>query len=93
MAVLPENERDQIHRGIMRWWSRERELTPFLSPELRTAIAETDDWIEANQTAFNNALSEPFRSNASLAQKTLLFCAVAAMRVSPQFATRLFDLS
>jgi len=49
-------------------------------PDLKAAVDATDDWIEANQTSFNTALPQPFRSNATLAQKTFLFCYVAMRR-------------
>ena len=90
MATLPENERQQVHRGLMRYWSSLFEEMPYLSPELKAAVDATDDWIEANQAAYNAALPEPFRSNAALSQKTILLSAVASMRVSPEFARRLF---
>lgn len=48
--------------------------------ELRTAINNTDDWIETNQTAYNNALPVNVRNSLNLVQKTLLFCYVAMRR-------------
>lgn len=57
-------------------------LTGVTKPELRAAIDATDDWIEANQTSFNNALPQPFRGSATLTQKTFLFCYVAMRRAS-----------
>ena len=47
---------------------------------VRSAIGATDTWIADNQAAFNAALPEPFKSNATLEQKTLLFCHVAMKR-------------
>jgi hypothetical protein len=75
----------------MRWWSVQREALAGISKtELRTAVDATDAWIEANQASFNSALPVAFRSNATLAQKTLLLCAVAVMRVSLPLARALF---
>jgi len=48
--------------------------------DLRAAVDATDDWIESNQTSFNNALPQPFRGAASLVLKTLLFAYVAFRR-------------
>jgi len=58
--------------------------------DLRAAINSTDGWIEANQASFVAALPEPFASNSGAALKVLLFCAVAAMRVSVEFARSIF---
>jgi hypothetical protein len=48
--------------------------------ELRNAINATDDWIDTNQTSFNNALPVNVRNSLNLVQKTLLFCFVAMRR-------------
>lgn len=75
----------------MRYWSNLRELTGnFTKNDLKAAVDATDSWIDDNQTGYNNALPEPFKSEATQAQKTLLFCAVAAMRVGVDFARKLF---
>ena len=74
----------------MRYWSNLREtLGAFSKSELYDAVVATDQWIESAQASYNSALPEPFGTEATLAQKTLLFCCVAAMRVSPAFARRL----
>ena len=90
MALLTETERQQVWRGLMRYWSTQLEpLSSIEKAELRQAVDDTDQWIEDNQTSYNNALTLAVRDNATAAQKTLLFCAVAAMRVSPAFARAL----
>lgn len=48
--------------------------------DLRAAVNATDDWIEANQTSFNQALPVAARTGLSAAQKTMLFCWVAMRR-------------
>lgn len=57
-------------------------LTPWTltKPDLAAAINATDDWIDANQGSFNQALPQPSRNQLSLAQKTFLFCYVAMRR-------------
>jgi hypothetical protein len=71
----------------MRYWSRQfEEFSGIDKTDLRAAVDDTDDWIEAQQVNYNNALAPPFKTQATQAQKTLLFCIVAAMRVSPAFA-------
>lgn len=83
MAALPDADRVSIWRGLMRWLSAQLQTIPNVNKTaLRAAVDATDDWIDSNQTSYNNALPATFRNNATLAQKTLLFCAVAAMRVS-----------
>ena len=89
MAVLSETDRQRIWRGIMRYWSQLFEGTDFSTAELRAAVDATDNWIDGNQGSFNTALPDPFKTNATQAQKTLLFCVTAAMRVSPAFARAL----
>lgn len=76
MAVLDATNRLRARIGLIRQYA----LAQFDKPTLDAAIAATDDWIEANQAAFNTALPVAFRTNASLAQKTLLFCVVAMRR-------------
>lgn len=77
MATLDENDRRRVWRGLMR-------RTAFgwagLKINLRDAVDATDEWIDSNQGNYNAALPDAFRLNASLAQKTLLFCAVALAR-------------
>lgn len=48
--------------------------------QLAAAITATDDWIEANQAAFNATLPAAFRTAATAQQKTDLFCFVAQRR-------------
>ncbi len=49
-------------------------------PDLTAALAAIDDWIDANQTSFNQALPQPFRSTASQELKIMLFCYVLLRR-------------
>lgn len=81
MAVLSAQDRARIQTGLMRY-------LPFggvpnvLKADLLAAVNATDDWIDQNAAAYNTALPVAFRTNASTAQKTLLFCIVALMRVN-----------
>jgi hypothetical protein len=73
----------RIQHGLMRYWSNFREQTNgFNKSDLLSAVTATDIWIDTNQTSYNNTLPATFKTNATLAQKTLLFCAVALARVS-----------
>jgi len=81
MAVMTDTDR---HRAAMQWM-RERvrlatNLAGLTKIDLRSAVNDTDDWIEAAQGSFNTALPEPFKSTANVTDKTLLFCYVALRR-------------
>lgn len=90
MAELPEGDRARVWRGLMRLWSREREAMALNKTELRAAVDATDGWIDDNQAGFNTALPAAAQAGLTAAQKTLLFCAVALMRVSVVFLRRVF---
>lgn len=87
MAQLDATDRLRIQRGLMRYWSNIRELVAGSKDELLTTIGETDTWINDNAASFNSALT--YAANYTAAQKTLIFCCVAAMRFNPTVATLL----
>lgn len=104
MAALSTADRTRVWRGLMRRWSHpdSRQNTSFskfdlYDPSANTgAIADTDNWIDthggntsADSIGFNGALAINMRSGLTLAMKTEMFCAVAAMRVGPAFARQL----
>lgn len=76
MAVLDDTARLAIRDAIM----RRRNIGAVTKPELAAAIAATDDWIDSNTASFNAALPLPFRTAATLDEKTVLFCYVALKR-------------
>jgi hypothetical protein len=80
MAALGATARAGIARKIQRAWSDLREGCAFTKAHLAAAVDATDAWIDGNQTSFNSALPAQFRNSATLQQKTLLFCFVAARR-------------
>jgi len=86
MAVLSTTDRQRIWRGLMRYWSNLREATAIDKALLYTLVGETDAWIDDNAASYNSALST---NSLTAVQKTLLFCAVALMRVSPGVAALL----
>jgi len=91
MAQLTEAQRRQIWRGLMRYWSNQgKQLGAMVKEDIYDAVVNTDVFQEDNQVAFNQALPQPFRTEVDLDDKTLLFCAVAAMRVSVEFCRSLF---
>lgn len=79
MAALDATNRLRVAYG----WMRDNiETCTFDKTALHAAVNATDQWIEDNQTSFNTALPTAFRNNASLVQKTLLFCYVAMRRAN-----------
>lgn len=87
MAELSTADRQRIWRGLMRYWSNLWEMVDASKAELQTTVNETDTWIDDNQASYNSGLT--YAANFTTAQKTLIFCCVAAMRVSLVFARRL----
>jgi hypothetical protein len=88
MAALPENDRLRVWRGVMRFWSNERETLSVTKAELRAAVDAADDWADANATSFNTALPAAFRNTATPGQKALLLAVVVIARYSPAFIRR-----
>ena len=90
MAELTTVDRRRIWRGLMRYWSNVREtLGAFSKSDLLEAVNDTDAWIDDNQVSYNSALPNPFKTQATEAQKTLLFCATTLMRSNPGIAALL----
>ena len=90
MAHLSDTDRARIWRGLMRWWSAQREeVGPITKQQLRDAVDATDAWIDDNQASYNSVLPAVARNNLTMLQKTLLFMAVAAMRVGVGFLRKL----
>jgi hypothetical protein len=79
VADLSATDRDRVGRFFMRQGPT-LGTCAFTKPDLVAAIADTDNWIDDNTASFNTALSQPFRTSATLQQKTLLFCWVALRR-------------
>lgn len=77
MTALPTTDRQ---RTMYQWMRANLETCAFTKADLQAAVDATDTWIDSNQAAFNTALPVAFRTNASLTQKTLLFCYVAMRR-------------
>ncbi len=83
MAALSATVRQQLWRGIMRYWSRQLAATAFTKAELQAAINAADDWIGANALVYNAALTVPFRTQATAAQKAFVLACAALARSDP----------
>lgn len=80
MAALADTVRQQIWRGIMRYWSREGGTAAFTKAELQAAINAADDWLDANALLYNAALPLAFRTSATTAQKAFVLACAALAR-------------
>lgn len=80
MAVLNAADRISVVVAVAKeLFVKAKATATFNTDGLRTAVNETDDWIDSNQASYVASLSEPFAS-ASAAQKTILFAIVAFKR-------------
>lgn len=86
MAVLPDEDRARIWRGLMRYWSNLRETVSVSKPALRTTVDETDNWIDDNQAGFVGSLT--YGGSFTAVQLTLIFCCVALARVGVNLLRR-----
>ena len=92
MAVLTEEERQKVWRGFMRYLSRQDINDTVLNcvkQDIKDAVDDTDDYIDANDVNYNNSLPATFKANAKSGQKALLFCAVALIRYDEQLLRQL----
>lgn len=95
MAVLSDADRAKVNAGLMRFLSANADtylFTGLTKNDLRAAVNSTDSWIDSNQSSYNSALPAAAQSNLTAAEKTLLFCAVALMRVDIELARRVFEV-
>ena len=80
MALLPDNERQELAAQFMRELSEVREPCALLKAQVRQFVNETDDWQNTNASAFNLYLSASIRNLLTAAQKSRGFRAVAKRR-------------
>ncbi len=80
MAVLTEQQREQVTRKLARDLSRVFEPVSVTRPDLREAVDAVDDWIDANAAGFNLALPLVVRQNLTAAQKARLLAEVIMRR-------------
>lgn len=84
MAVLSTAIRQQLWRGLMRYWSGQQEgVAVITKADLQAAVNAADDWADTNAAAYNTALPAAFRTNATQPQKALLLAMVVLARFNP----------
>ncbi len=81
MAVLTNNDRKKIWAEYMGEVSSNKgTFGTMLKADIRDAINAIDQWIDDNQTSFNNSLPEPAKTQLTAKQKVKLFMEVAKRR-------------
>lgn len=81
MAALSTTIRQQLWRGLMRFWSARLEVVAGITKtDLQAAVNAADDWAGANAASYNSALPATFRNNATTAQKAVLLAVVVLAR-------------
>ena len=76
MAALPDLDRARIMGHL----SRIAGPWTLTKPDIRAAVNALDDWIDTNASTINQQLPEPFRSEATLAQKGAILAFIAMRR-------------
>jgi len=77
MAVLSDADRALTHAE---WMSLGNFPPTVLKADLRAAVNAVDDWVDTNAAAYNTALPQPFRGDATAAQKALVLQFVVSKR-------------
>lgn len=83
MALLSDSERHECARAWVRKVFVELGNTATMShADIKAAMDAADTWADTNAGAFNTALPVPFRTTATLEQKTLLLAFVILRRAN-----------
>lgn len=67
----------KVRSSLHRAYSGQQLPMPWTKPDVDIAIGNTDTWLTTNQGSFNTALSEPFQTDATAADKTILLIGTA----------------
>jgi hypothetical protein len=81
MAVMTDSDRvDAMKKFVQKTFVEMNNSAKVSTVDVKAAVDATDAWIDANQGAYNAALPAPFSTQATTAQKTILFAYVALKR-------------
>jgi hypothetical protein len=80
MAVLADGERLGVLKRFAGELSAARTAFALSKPDLQAAVNAIDDWVEANQAAFNTAIPLPARTTLTAKQKVQLLFYVVSRR-------------
>lgn len=80
MAVLTEAQRAEVLAQYMNWASNDGGELHLTKADLLAAVDSTDEWLDDNAAAYNNALPATAKAELSQHQKTYLLHYVAVQR-------------
>jgi hypothetical protein len=80
MPLTEQQRQDGTRAVIEEMFVRTNQTAIFTSAQLKAAFDAVDDWCDANQTSFNNALPTAFKNGATQKQKALMLAYVALKR-------------
>lgn len=81
MPVLSSDDRAEVSIRYQRRACERRAALPLTKAELRAAVDAVDDWWEANQSAYNQAIPQPARSALGAKAKAELLFQVIIRRL------------
>ena len=87
--ALTSEDRLKVRRGITWYLSQLLISTSMSKAEFLATVVAADEWIDDHQGDYNSSLPAVAQAELSLAQKTFIFCLVAAARVSLDFLRKL----
>lgn len=80
MAILIDTAREGVWADFMQRLSQDNEPIDLGKADLRAAFNAADDWVEANQAAYNSALPVAAQTNLTAKQKAELLMLVIDKR-------------
>jgi hypothetical protein len=81
MAVLPDSDRDLVHRLFEDdQFNRTRTPTTLSRADIRAAVNALDDYFDANASNINSAIPQPARGSLTAPQKARLLVWVIERR-------------
>lgn len=81
MALTDEQRKQGARRWTQKVFVEQGETAMLDTNNIKAAFDAADTWVEANQASFNQSLPEPFKSTATLQQKSVLMAYVVMKRV------------
>lgn len=80
MALLTEEQRDEIWSEAMESFSSLGNVVVATKQELKDCVESLDAWFDGHESAINGSIAQPMRDNLTTAQKSALVIAVLRKR-------------
>jgi len=81
MAILTEQQRDELWKQYMQWLSLAGKDIALHKADIRQAVADIDDGVDANLAMVDAFLDEDTAAGLDTAAKNYLFSIVVARRL------------